>query len=74
MAETPRCPATRKIVYPSWKAATFANIAHKAHGVGVYTVYQCPKCRNWHLATRGNKPIRARMPAGNKHRSKANRR
>jgi hypothetical protein len=75
MADQPRCEATGKIVYPSWKAATFANITHKAHGVGIYTVYQCPKCRHWHLATRGNCHSKYRkMPIGNKHRSKANRR
>jgi hypothetical protein len=69
-----RCAGSGKIIYPTWKAATFANITHQADGVKIYTVYQCPKCRYWHLTTRANKAHTRRMPIGNKHRSKANRR
>lgn len=70
-----RCPATGKIQYPSWKSATFANITHRSNGISIYTVYQCPKCRAFHLATRGNCHTKyRRMPIGNAHRSKKNRR
>ncbi len=70
-----RCAATGKINYPSWEAAAGATAGHKADAIAMRTVYRCPKCRNWHTCTRGNNRTKYRkMPLGNAHRSKANRR
>lgn len=78
MAEqaTNRCPKLGKIMYPSWKAATFRLIKiQQDTAAALYTVHKCQHCHQYHLTTSNKKAeYRLKVPNGNARRSKANRR
>lgn len=71
-----RCPTLKKIIYQTWKAATFRLIKiQDPAAASLYTVHKCQHCHGYHLTTRNKKAeYRLKVPQGNARRSKKNRR